>query len=382
MKKALLIGCAAAALCAATPAFAQDVQLNWTGFYLGIHGGYGWGKDKNAFGTVIDNGSPDNAANEAGPYNHSTNGGLAGGQLGFNYEFDSNVVIGAEGDFSWAGISGRRTTPEDGADPGTFTSFSSRNRWDGDITGRLGYAWDPSLFYVKAGISWGNFNYKETHDDFPTTNSCAPVCTAAFSNTRSGLLLAAGWEVQFADNWTSKIEYDHIDYGSTRIPYPSTSNSTARQSFRLSDHENVIKVGINYLFGAEAAPPPPPPAPPPPPPPAPPPPVKTFIVFFDFDKSNLTAEAQSVVSEAVKTAKSSGAVRVLVTGHTDTVGSDNYNQALSVRRADAVKDEMVRQGMDGGSISIEGKSFHDPLVATGPGVREPQNRRAVIDLGG
>jgi hypothetical protein len=47
-----------------------------------------------------------------------------------------------------------------------------------------------------------------------------------------------------------------------------------------------------------------------------------------------------------------------------------------------VKDEMVRQGMDGGSISIEGKSFHDPLVPTGPGVREPQNRRAVIDLGG
>jgi len=109
--------------------------------------------------------------------------------------------------------------------------------------------------------------------------------------------------------------------------------------------------------------------------------VKTFIVFFDFNRSNLTDKAVEVVGEAVRTAKTEGMVKVLVTGHTDTVGSDQYNQALSERRANAVKDEMIKEGMDGGSISIEGKSFHDPLVPTGPGVREPQNRRAVIDLG-
>ena len=84
----------------------------------------------------------------------------------------------------------------------------------------------------------------------------------------------------------------------------------------------------------------------------------------------------------MKVAKDNGFVRVLITGHTDTVGSDSYNQALSVRRAQSVKDEMVQEGMDGSQVSIEGKSFHDPLVPTGPGVREPQNRRAVIDLGG
>jgi outer membrane protein OmpA-like peptidoglycan-associated protein len=110
--------------------------------------------------------------------------------------------------------------------------------------------------------------------------------------------------------------------------------------------------------------------------------VKTFIVFFDFNKSNLTAEAQGVVTEAVKAAKEQGSVRVLVTGHTDTVGSHSYNQALSERRASSVKDEMVRQGMTPDSIETVGKSFDEPLVPTGPGVREPQNRRAVIDLGG
>ncbi|HEX3673993.1 MAG TPA: OmpA family protein [Rhizomicrobium sp.] len=128
--------------------------------------------------------------------------------------------------------------------------------------------------------------------------------------------------------------------------------------------------------------PPAPPPPPPPPAPVPPPAVKTFIVFFDFNKSNLTPEAVTVVSDAVREAKSQGAVRVLVTGHTDTVGSDAYNQALSVRRAEAVKDQMVSDGLDGNAVSIQGKGFHDPLVQTGPGVREPQNRRAVIDLGG
>jgi outer membrane protein OmpA-like peptidoglycan-associated protein len=140
---------------------------------------------------------------------------------------------------------------------------------------------------------------------------------------------------------------------------------------------------------APPAPPPPPPAPPivaeaaPPPPPAPPPvaTVRNFVVFFDFDKSNLTEEARQVVASAVNAAKSSGTARITVTGHTDTVGSQRYNQRLSERRAESVKTEMVRLGMNGSEITTIGRSFNEPLVATGPGVREPQNRRAMIDLG-
>ena len=135
------------------------------------------------------------------------------------------------------------------------------------------------------------------------------------------------------------------------------------------------------------APPPPPVAEAPPPPAAmiqaPPPAavVRNFTVFFDFDKSNVTPEAHDVIAAAVDAAKKSGAVRITVTGHTDTVGSHRYNQALSERRAMAVKNEMVRLGMASAEISTIGKSFDDPLIPTGPGVREPQNRRAMIDLG-
>ena len=116
-------------------------------------------------------------------------------------------------------------------------------------------------------------------------------------------------------------------------------------------------------------------------PPAPPPAIRRFVVFFDFDKSDLSVEAEDVVAAAVTAAKATGMVRVVITGHTDTVGTQRYNQALSERRAGAVKAELVRLGLDAREINAVGANFSEPLVATGPGVREPQNRRAVIDLG-
>lgn len=109
--------------------------------------------------------------------------------------------------------------------------------------------------------------------------------------------------------------------------------------------------------------------------------VRNFAVFFNFDKADITPEARQVIASAVETAKKTGAVRITVTGHTDTVGSQLYNQRLSERRAEAVKREMMRLGMSAADIGTVGRSFNDPLIPTGPGVREPQNRRAMIDLG-
>ena len=155
----------------------------------------------------------------------------------------------------------------------------------------------------------------------------------------------------------------------------------AHFSRALRRNENVGLIGIRWYLGQQPRPPAPPLAASPPVAPVLAPPVTTFIVFFDFDKANLTSKALEVVAEAVRVAKAHGFVKVVVTGHTDTVGSLRYNQALSERRANSVKAEMVKQGMDGTMIATEGKSFTDPLVPTGPGVREPQNRRATIDIG-
>jgi outer membrane protein OmpA-like peptidoglycan-associated protein len=118
-----------------------------------------------------------------------------------------------------------------------------------------------------------------------------------------------------------------------------------------------------------------------PPPPAPPPPAiakKSFIVFFDFDRSNITSEGQSTINDAVAAAKAGNSTRITLTGHTDRSGSEQYNMALSLRRAEAVKANMIRQGIPANAIVVIGKGETQPLVPTADGVREPQNRRVEI----
>jgi outer membrane protein OmpA-like peptidoglycan-associated protein len=105
---------------------------------------------------------------------------------------------------------------------------------------------------------------------------------------------------------------------------------------------------------------------------------KSFIVFFDFDKSNITAEAQKTINNAAATAKSGNAAQVTLTGHTDRSGSEQYNLALSLRRAEAVKAAMIKQGVPASLIVVVGKGESQPLVPTADGVREPQNRRVEI----
>ena len=117
-------------------------------------------------------------------------------------------------------------------------------------------------------------------------------------------------------------------------------------------------------------------APPPPPPVAEKGGPEPFLVFFDFDKSNITPESAQVIAEASRKAKETGAVSIQVIGHTDRAGSPAYNDKLSMRRANAVKGELAKNGIDASTITVEGRGESDPLVPTADGVREPQNRRA------
>ena len=105
-----------------------------------------------------------------------------------------------------------------------------------------------------------------------------------------------------------------------------------------------------------------------------------YIVFFDFDKASLSAEADRVISQAAVAAKLGGITRVNLTGHTDLSGSDKYNVALSLKRANVVKEALVKQGVPAGDIVLVGKGKSSPLVKTKDGVREPQNRRVEIVL--
>jgi len=131
------------------------------------------------------------------------------------------------------------------------------------------------------------------------------------------------------------------------------------------------------LWGAPPPPPPPPAAAPPPPPPTIAP-ARTYLVFFDWDRSDLSARASQIIAEAATASTHVQVTRILVNGYTDTSGTPRYNQALSIRRANSVADELVKDGVARSEIDIKGFGETHPLVPTGPGVREPQNRRVEI----
>jgi outer membrane protein OmpA-like peptidoglycan-associated protein len=136
--------------------------------------------------------------------------------------------------------------------------------------------------------------------------------------------------------------------------------------------QNIV-ASLTMKFGA------PPPAPPPPPPPAPPPPThQVYLVFFDWDKYNITPEGQQIVQLAANQYKSGGRVTLQVTGYTDTSGSPGYNQRLSERRANAVAAALERLGVPRSDMVVAGRGENDLRVPTPPGVREPQNRRVEI----
>ena len=103
-------------------------------------------------------------------------------------------------------------------------------------------------------------------------------------------------------------------------------------------------------------------------------------MFFDFDKSNLRADAEKIVAEAADYAKAHGKATITATGHTDTMGTAAYNMALSERRAKAVQKQLEHLGIPAGEIVVHWKGKSEPLVQTGDGVKEPQNRRVEIIL--
>src|SRR4051812_3110192 len=105
---------------------------------------------------------------------------------------------------------------------------------------------------------------------------------------------------------------------------------------------------------------------------------KSYLVFFDFNKSDLTSQATQIVDQAAKNTAPEHVTRLTVTGHTDTVGSDAYNMRLSRRRAEAVATRLEKDGVGASEIEIVAKGKRDLLVPTADGVREPQNRRVQI----
>jgi outer membrane immunogenic protein len=183
---------------------------NWTGFYLGINAGYGFGD------------SSWSAVPTAG---NKPTGFLVGGTLGYNYQVGS-IVYGLEGDFDWSDV-------KDSATCAGVVTCETKNDWIGTVRGRLGYAFDRWLPYITAGGAFG---------DVKATVS-VPIAglAASSSSTQIGWTAGVGLEYAFLSNWSAKIEYLYVDLGSFDTgPAPIVNN--------VSFKESIVRFGLNYKF--------------------------------------------------------------------------------------------------------------------------------------
>jgi len=200
------------------------------------------------------------------------------------------------------------------------------------------------------------------------------------SDTKFAWQGIAGLRAPLGDRLDVSLKYRFFNADDFRVVDVATRNLQGR--FR----SHSILGGLTYNFGS----PPPapietPPAPPPPETPPPPPPVVCspgpFIVFFEWDKSDITPEAASILDNAVTQYQSCGNAQVMLAGHADRSGAASYNVGLSQRRADATKAYLGSRGIPDGVIATEAFGESRPRVETADGVREVQNRRVEVTYG-
>jgi outer membrane immunogenic protein len=189
---------------AKAPTYVPPPVYNWTGFYLGVNGGGGWGRSDFSFPFAADL--------------FDTSGALVGGTVGYSWQM-GQVVFGLEGDIDWSNIRGSS------ACGGGINTCETRNDWLGTARGRLGYAFDRIMPYVTGGLAVGDIKtsvagFGDTHD------------------TKAGWTVGGGIEAAIAGPLTAKIEYLYVDLGhSDSILGSSTKFNT-----------NIVRAGLNYRF--------------------------------------------------------------------------------------------------------------------------------------
>ncbi len=212
--------------------------LNWTGVYVGGHIGWGGVKEDYTLQTF----GPGASSIPIGSVNGIDRDAFLGGaQIGYNWQ-TGHWVLGVEGDWSWTKNDGQTAVAGTG---GTTTTTSADTNWYATATGRVGYAWDSWLVYAKGGAAWMNADYSSS----TTITGVGSGNSNNNSSTRSGWTVGAGVEQAFAGNWSWKLEYDYMDFGTKNYNFTTTVagvTNTATNAFDTQVH--VVKLGINYRF--------------------------------------------------------------------------------------------------------------------------------------
>jgi OmpA-OmpF porin, OOP family len=290
-----------------------------------------------------------------------------------------------------------------------FTTSKPQDGWIADV--RTGYKFPDSPFRLEGDLNYRNNDLNDHGGpldgdghvevvnamldaiyDFETGGPVKPYLGLGFGWSRSkskavgqfidfntspnelGAQLLAGLGWQFAPHWTADLEYRYYNNLSTHID--GTVNDAPSRVKETFDG-NAVLAGLRWSWGTHEAPPPPPPLPPPPPPPPAPTPT-VFKVYFPWNAYRLSGDAKNVVDEIANQYKGKNVSHVEIQGNTDTSGTPGYNMKLGSKRAEAVRAELVADGVPASIISTESLGESNPAVKTGNGVREPLNRRAEV----
>lgn len=373
----LLAGAAAIAVSAA-PAAARDGQP-----YIGIEGGVSL-KDKVT--VEIDNVPADGRLTRAATAR--TKLGVDGDVI-LGYDFGP-VRLEAEGGYKnnkYRGLTVQNTgiLPAGVTVPPGTVVRNERDLeiWSGMVNALLDLGRDEGLqVYGGGGVGFANLRL--------------PVRVAGVGDiiddnkTDFAWQLIGGVRFPVTDNLDLGVKYRYFNVDDFRL---RASNGRELEA-NYSAHSVLASLVWNFGGRAQpepvAAPPPPPPvtAPPPPPPvQAPPPPPRAacntgpFIVFFDFDRADISPEAAGILNSAASAYANCGSARVMLAGHTDRAGSTQYNQGLAQRRNDAVRSYIASRGVPDAAITAQAFGESQPRVPTADGVREAQNRRVEVTYG-
>jgi outer membrane immunogenic protein len=245
--KRTLVGGLVAALLVPTAAIAADVPVRrpapppvmapppvlWTGFYFGIHGGFGGDRYRYPFsiGPVV------------GEARSNSSGFFGGGQVGFNWQFSPAWVAGIEADIAVADIEGRPRLTATAFGTTVTLEGGSKLEWFGTVRGRVGFLITPvALLYGTGGFAYGHTRQSATISVVP-----GPVFSRAFSKTKHGWTAGAGLEYMLLPWLTVKTEYLYVDLGRHRITTEPVGPFILRIDERAAFH--TVKLGLNMRFG-------------------------------------------------------------------------------------------------------------------------------------
>lgn len=326
------------------------------GLYIGAGAGY----------NLPENWS-DSRATVAEPKGGAVGLGSIGYALGNGFRFE------IEGNYRWAGL--QHSAPVTGTSGSVQTYGAMANvLFDIDV----GSPWIYPYIGGGAGYAWTHFNRTAVFSP-----AAFPALGSHFNQTRGGFAFQAigglAFPVPRVPGLSLTTEYRFFGVPGSETFHGSqiVSGSPVLLPSALkaqSQYNHSFLLGIRYAFNVAA---PVPVAPPAQAAPAPAP-ARSYLVFFDWDKAALSDRARQIIKEAADNSTHVQFTRIEVNGYTDTSGTPRYNMGLSIRRASAVKAELIKDGVPQNAITIQGFGETHLLVPTGPDVREPQNRRVEI----